>query len=1058
MTIPGLTIVPAGAGSGKTYRIQTQLAEWVVKGRVAPDRIVAVTFTDAAATQLKERIRYELVKRDRIEDALKLEESYISTIHSFALRILTEFAFEGGISPSPRLLNDDEQGFLIRRTLARTDKAEPIAVNLRKFGYRWDPATNTGPEDIFLQTLLALIDRLRSLGDTGEDPRLIASAVVLLRAVYGKTGDAGTLNEALGNAVGRLLKRFPRDLSPDFEGNKAAVQAFREDYRNLRRADDPPEVASDWILWAALRKLRVQARRGAIPPGYKECAEAVMAAAAELHRHPGPLADAEIHVSALLGASQDCLKSYGEEKRRAGLVDYQDMIAGAHEILSKRPDVLAIVKDRADCMVIDEFQDTNPLQFSLLWKIHEVGVPALIVGDVKQSIMGFQNADPRLFEQLEKQYPKTSEPLTSNWRSSAPLMEWVNAVGAGLFGKRYTALAPKADIKSELAPLEVVDAPKYIRQNRARASWMAVRIKELLDDRKCRVWDKVESLPRDVRGGDVALLCPTHALVETYAVVLRALGIRTRIEREGWFSSPEVQILAHALAYLADANDRHAALYLAVTEIGSHTLESGLGVLRRGGALKDPVLDLLEPLRSGTAEMTVETVVSETIIAFDLYRRVATWPEASQARANLLRFQDVAREFGEANRQVLLAGGYYGTGLKTFLAWLTARVEENDRQPDPRVVDEEAVTISTWHSAKGLEWPIVAVCGMTREIKPRLPDITVSYEDFKDLGNILQKAHIEIVPAFVAEETKAAFEALLQPAQVEGARRLLYVALTRAREKVIVEWPSHLAGKDKAYYWNLLTEAADLRLDTDAMKVGGKVFPCVVSTAGAFVAPSVAASSEEAIAPLPVFGRRAVARRPLPTGLTPEVVTPSLLRAEDSATGANGLLEETYAGPLDADMELAGVDRGLLLHRCFEVMSGREVCMELLERFTGRKLDKEVLSHLEKAVVDFDLWLKQRFHPSRVMHEVPLLGMNSRGSVVSGVLDLLVETTEGYWILDHKSDITEDRPARFESYLPQLRCYADLIRKAFPGKPVLGVGIHWISYGDVNLLPEEGAA
>ncbi|HYN74386.1 MAG TPA: UvrD-helicase domain-containing protein, partial [Candidatus Methanoperedens sp.] len=601
MTIPRLTVIPAGAGSGKTYRIQTQLADWVVGGQVAPDRILAVTFTKAAASELKERIRFELVKRDRIEDALKLEESYISTIHSFGMRVLTEFAFDGGISPSPRLLNDDEQGFLIRRTLPKTAKAEPVATNLRKFGYRWDAATKTGPEDIFLQTLLSLIDRLRSLGRKGEDPALVGNAVALLRRMYGTTGNADVLNRALRDAVVKMLKLFPRDLSPDFAGNDSAVRGFKNDFRSLRRAEDPEEIATDWSLWASLRKLRVAARGGTVPPGYKACAEEVMAAASSLPLHPGPLADAELHVSALLGASLECLGSYGEEKRKACLVDYPDMLAGTHDILSKRADVLAILKKRVDCLVIDEFQDTNPLQFSLLWKIHEVGVPALIVGDVKQSIMGFQNADPRLFRQLERKHPGACEPLTSNWRATVPLMEWVNAVGEGLFGTEYTRLTPKADFKSVLDPMEVVEAPKYIRKNRARASWTAVRIKALLDDKKSKVWDKVSKSSRRLRGGDIAVLCPTHVLVETYAEVLRALGIRTRVQQDGWFGSPAVQIVCHALAYVADAEDRHAALYLAVTELGSHSLESALGVLRRGDLLEDPVLGLLDPLRGAAA-------------------------------------------------------------------------------------------------------------------------------------------------------------------------------------------------------------------------------------------------------------------------------------------------------------------------------------------------------------------------------------------------------------------------------------------------------------------------
>jgi ATP-dependent exoDNAse (exonuclease V) beta subunit len=202
MTIPRLTVIPAGAGSGKTYRIQTQLADWVVKGLVAPERILAVTFTEAAASELKERIRFELVDRDRIEDALKLEESYISTIHGFGLRVLTEFAFEGGISPSPRLLNDDEQGFLIRRTLAKTGKADAVAINLRKFGYRYDPVNKTGAEDVFLGTLLSLIDRLRSLGRKGKIPRWSPGRGD--SGVYGP-GNADALNRALHGAVGRLL-------------------------------------------------------------------------------------------------------------------------------------------------------------------------------------------------------------------------------------------------------------------------------------------------------------------------------------------------------------------------------------------------------------------------------------------------------------------------------------------------------------------------------------------------------------------------------------------------------------------------------------------------------------------------------------------------------------------------------------------------------------------------------------------------------------------------------------------------------------------------------------
>jgi ATP-dependent exoDNAse (exonuclease V) beta subunit len=640
-------------------------------------------------------------------------------------------------------------------------------------------------------------------------------------------------------------------------------------------------------------------------------------------------------------------------------------------------------------------------------------------------------------------------------------MEWVNEVGAGLFGERYARLTPKADFPSALAPLEVVEAPKTIRKDKDRASWTAVRVRQLLDDKKCMVWDKAAKRPRRIRGGDIALLCPTHALVDRYAEVLRSLSVRTRIQRDGWLAAPEVRLLYHALAYLADPADRHAALYLATTELGSRSLEEALGMLHRGEPLTDPVLDLLEPLRPGAAVRTVDTLAADVIDALDLYGRVAGWPDAAQARANLLKFQEEAREFGEANRQVLLAGGYFGTGIKTFLAWLSAKVEKADReekadrQPEPRVLDEDAVTVTTWHSSKGLEWPVVAVCGMHKKVEPRLPDVSVAYDDFKDLGNILDKARIEIVPAFAAEETNEKFQARLRPELEEETRRLLYVALTRAREKVIVEWPSHLAKNDKPHYWNLLAGSAAMRVDEGAMEVGSKRFPCIVNPAENATAPSVAAATGGAPSPLELFGRRALEYRDLPTGLTPETVTPSLRRAATDVAPTEGLRDESYAAPLNAALEVAGAERGLALHRFFELADALGGRAERFERAAGMKLDGGTFERLQQAAAGFARWMEGKFRPVRVLRELPLLGLDGRGSVVSGVLDLLVETGGGYWILDHKSDIVDDRAARFGTYLPQLQAYAGLVREAFPGKPVLGVGLHWISYGSVTLLPLE---
>ncbi len=138
MSIPLLTVVPAGAGSGKTHHIHECLAQWISAGEVAPERIVAVTFTEAAAAELRERVRARLLAGGRVEDALRLDQAFISTIHGFGLRLLTEYAFDAGLSPSHRLLDEDEETMLVRLALARTRKADVLTGDLKGFGYKYN--------------------------------------------------------------------------------------------------------------------------------------------------------------------------------------------------------------------------------------------------------------------------------------------------------------------------------------------------------------------------------------------------------------------------------------------------------------------------------------------------------------------------------------------------------------------------------------------------------------------------------------------------------------------------------------------------------------------------------------------------------------------------------------------------------------------------------------------------------------------------------------------------------------------------------------------------------
>ena len=1052
MMLPPLTIIPAGAGSGKTYTIQQQLGEWVVEGLIAPERIVAVTFTEAAAAELRERIRARLLSLGRLEDALKLDQAYISTIHGFGLRLLTEFAFDAGLSPKPRLLNEDEENTLIRLALSRTDKADVITSNLTQFGYTFDFNSKKSAEDVFRDALLRIVMLLRSAGWTKESDTYAEFAANWIRERYGVTGDGGQLTDRLQQAANRLLETFPENLAREFGNSKAAKDDLQRDYRNLNSALKSQTLNTEWRLWADLRKLRKSNRVCKLPDGYDELADAVIEAANALPTHPGPLEQAVLHISALIAAGQDVLVHYADAKREAGLVDYGDMIAMASDMLRLRPDVVNTLVSRIDCLVVDEFQDTNPLQFALLWQLKDAGVPTVTVGDLKQAIMGFQGADPRLFDALIQQNQDVANPLTSNWRSQPDLMHFINAVGPGLFGDGYVPLTPQG-AGSTQEPVELIDFAVKAKkaQHVVRAVSVGDRLKALLDDATQQVVDRRTKQSRGLRGGDIAVLCPTHNILSEYAAVLRSMGLRVRLQEDGWRESRIVQLACQALAYVANPQDRHAALYLSVTELGNLGLKAALEQLIANGKIDDPVLDQLDVLASHIEDRTIFALVADTFSALRLFDVVSAWPDADQARANLLRLQAEAGEFMDANREALASAGCHGSGIQSFLAWLNAKIEQKDKnsQPEPRVIDEDAIQLATWHSSKGREWPVVFVCGMDRKLKPRLPNMALGYNSFDDLSELIEKAQIEYSPKFTASESGDRFLNKLKGETERESRRLIYVALTRAREKLVIEWPGFLAGKDTLTYWSILAAKASVSKPDKTISIDDSTFPCLIWDGETELAEEIDESQENAEAELLTVGRRAIKPGQAPERQIPDSVTPSgMVASTDTVQSLEQALETAqYSPELALDIGLSGTVLGTFLHQCFEILGANPDQAEYIATITGVELSDDAGSSIVESVASFEQWMVDHFSATAVHRELPLLGVDENGSVVSGTADLVLETDGGVWIIDHKSDQVEEPEESFNLYRPQLECYSHLLQSM--GHNVLGIGINWIRWGVV---------
>lgn len=1042
----GLVIVPAGAGAGKTHRIKTQLSDWVKRGVVRPERILAVTFTEAAAGELRERIRAGLLADGLVSEAMAVERAYVSTIHGLGLRLLTEHALAAGASPQPRHLSDAERDLLIRQALAHAKSLDPIKAEPERFGYAANWQKGETVEDSLRGCVLSMIDLLRGLGDKGRDPGLIGPALARLDEVYGEVlDDPDTARNTLLAAVQAMMEAFPEGgmATVTTKGPREALEKNLATFRLISR--DPVLLDGHWTLWQALRGLFISTSRSQTPPGYDDLATAIIEAADVLPTHPGPLADAKLHLSCLIACAQEVMEAYETHKKALGLIDFADMITGAERLLRTDAAVRQAVLDEIDCVIIDEFQDTNPVQFALLWQLGAHAPRTLLVGDVKQSIMGFQGADPRLSQALATANPEAAQPLDRNWRSTPPVMQFVNAMGTGLFGAGYNPLTPTRDAVAgpALEVLNVVNS-RGVRKSSKPQEHIAERITCILTDGDI-ITDRHSMVARPARPSDIALLVCRHATAARYAEELRARGVPVHIAEDGWAASPVVAAARAALAFAANPTDLHSALLLRTLGPDPLPLQQALLAQLDAGLADDPVLMRLADLSERLASLPVGAALDLVLDTADLRLWADRQPDAVQCRADLLRLEAEAGEFETAHRDLKAASGFHGESAKVFLGWLDARAGERDfdRRPDPSANSAEAVEIVTWHASKGREWPITVVAEFDHGIE-EWPGSTATRFDaldrIDDMAVVLGSAALIHTPGFAAPETTRRFIEDRRADFEANAKNLLYVALTRARDRLVLEWPGFLKAREEdtpeaKNLFHIFEDCCAPQIGTDRLRINGVDCAAVVTQL-----PDQAGLTEYADQ-AGVLTPRLGEASPLPAmPLTPWRLQPSQSRSADAAPEARRI---DLGAPWPKALNDA--TRGTALHLALRTYLTRPDLAPALAAATG--LEDVTLTLVCERAGALKNWLAAEGYTD--LHaEIPVLGFTAEGAEIPGTIDLLATGPKGSLLIDHKSG---GGGAGFGPYWPQLAAYSELVVSLFPQHPLQGVAVFWIDHGTLEM-------
>ncbi len=1076
------TLVEAAAGTGKTTSMVDRMVALLAEGKCRADTLAAVTFTRKAAAELRSRFALALevaardaggARRPRLERALDdSARAFIGTIHSFCARLLRERPVEAGVDVSFQEI--DEQADARLRELAWAE---------------------------FVAGLHAADDTLvAELAELGLDAGALARPFMRFADYPDVDEWPAEAGEAVGPAPAReaLLEyaRHMRELVPtlpDDAGNDRLIPKYKLIARIVGYADlDTP---------AGLAEVLGQFGKAGIVqkewPEGKEQAKAEQLKWNEFaERFARPLVEDVLarRYTVAIRALENARKTYDRLREDLGLLNYQDLLMKAAGLLRDRPHVRRYFRERFTHLLVDEFQDTDPVQAEVMmllasddpgerdWrKCRPAGGSLFVVGDPKQSIYRFRRADIVTYSTVKEIIRRSGGALvelSANFRTTAPVIDWVNGAFGNEFPETPTEFSPsyvplrcaRSDegegelsgvrvlpIDEEHATKDAVAAyeppliartiRKAVDSGASPADFMIVTRQKHRLGRFARALEEL-GIPHQVTGG--------NALGDVRELDLLCRALRAASEPEN-----PVALVAALRSELFGISD--AALYAFRRAEGEFSFRSEVPADMASARDREVFVDAFARLaryarwlQTIPPAAAVERVVADLGLAASAAASLSgpTGGGGAERAGSLAKAVELLR----AEQSAMQSETWSVSGAVDYLESL-ARGDEKHDGASARASEESAVRVMNLHKVKGLEAPVVFLADPIGEFEhPVQVHIDRSGDAVRGYLALHGERRGNAPPPLLARPRDwEEFEAKEKCFGRAEATRLLYVAATRAGSGLVV---TQRAKGNHLNPWKFF--APRLEGLPELADPGPQEAPAASRVK---VAEDEPARATEAIR-----ARWEAAREP----------SYSLLRAKEDAVEAAALLgvtngdaatgeaaragsppakEDPSPGPASGEH---GTEWGEVIHALLEAaMANPEADLralaqaELAEHGLGPSLADEAVETVKGAAAS-DIWRRARESPRRLV-EVPfqlaIKGDGEHRAIVRGVIDLAFREDGGWVIVDYKTDraAAASLGRLVERYRPQLAAYAATWRKCV-GEPVRETGILFVRTGSYRVV------
>lgn len=762
-----VTYINAGAGSGKTYTLTRLLAEKLSKNEVKPSQVILTTFTKLAADEFKEKAREQILAAydpkesagelkpavNNLEIAAQLESALMGTVHSVAMQIIKKFWYLLDYGAELQTISERDDEFFMSQSLAKIVRERDEGGKLkyqkhldcfRKFRDYFDIQNDNRPDYLFWQPILREVVDKMEYYEVNDVKESIKRSHDTLEKIYTGPELTDELKKDLLGYMKLYQDHFKADTSEKSVRQSKEIQAL------LNRCDSFYQFLDLEMVKEPIGPKTIETKC----PGYDDFNEKVQGITVS-KSHLKILKHFVFCIFELAKAWRDDFKAY---KKTNHIISYDDIEQLFLHLIMHEKDVRDYIKDHYRLVMVDEFQDSNPIQLKIFNQLSELIAEndghSFWVGDPKQSIYGFRGSDTELVNLVsgkfhfyddkdgaklhpeEGEYKLGSMRLVESWRSREKLVHLVNDTFIAPFSikdgipENLIKLTPhyteghKDYKKVDIDPIVHIEC---VESNADKAvAVLANKVKRLLDSKVKVHHDKLDKEPSEIHPYDVAILCRTNNNAKAVVKALRAVGVPVSEPEDSIMQRIEVQLVVTLLQFVQNPANKHVRAdlkrllddmktdailkdrldYLSSVKATSeeegkegeeHDKEEEKSKKKDEWLDDDRLIKQLAEFTSRLKHLSIPEMVDALIYELDIPALTAKWGDAPIRQQNLSTLRHLATDYDQRCLQLGL-----GASVNGFIYFLNST--EPDKEKDNH---SDTVKVFTYHGAKGLEWSVV---------------------------------------------------------------------------------------------------------------------------------------------------------------------------------------------------------------------------------------------------------------------------------------------------------------------------------------------------------------